>query len=126
MPLQLSDPCRNPSRSGVECLGGNGAIHRSEGYGKAGRNAGRARQGMTTNQKGEQIRVLRMLLASDPGDHQPHESYAANNPKHFTRKDFGWAKAQFAEFVLRSILGRRPLPVPPKPERDTYVNNLPS
>jgi hypothetical protein len=71
-------------------------------------------QGMTTNQKDEQIRVLRMLLASDPGDHQPHESYAANNPKHFTRKDFGWAKAQFAEFVLRSILGRTPLPVPPK------------
>jgi Metal-independent alpha-mannosidase (GH125)/Luciferase-like monooxygenase len=83
-------------------------------------------QGMTTNQKDEQIRVLRMLLASDPGDHQPHESYAANNPKHFTRKDFAWAKAQFAEFVLRSILGRRPLPVPPKPERDTYVKNLPS
>jgi hypothetical protein len=83
-------------------------------------------QGMTTNQKDEQIRVLRMLLASDPGDHQPHESYAANNPKHFTRKDFGWAKAQFAEFVLRSILGRRPLPVPPKPGGDTYVNNLPS
>jgi meiotically up-regulated gene 157 (Mug157) protein len=78
-------------------------------------------QGMTTNQRDEQIRVLRMLLASDPGDHQPHESYAADNPKHFTRKDFGWAKAQFAEFVLRAILGRMPLPVPPKPEMDPYV-----
>jgi hypothetical protein len=71
-------------------------------------------QGMTTNQKDEQIGLLRMLLASDPGDHQPHESYAANNPEHFTRKDFGWAKAQFAEFVLRSVLDRTPLPVPPK------------
>ena len=78
-------------------------------------------QGMTTNQRDEQIRVLRMLLASDPGDHQPHESYAADNPKHFTRKDFGWAKAQFAEFVLRAILGRMSLPVPPKPEMDPYV-----
>jgi uncharacterized protein len=76
-------------------------------------------QGMTTNQKDEQIRLLRMLLASDPGDHQVHESYAPHNPKHFTRKDFGWAKAQFAEFVLRSILGWRPLPVPPKLETDT-------
>jgi len=76
-------------------------------------------QGLTTKQKDEQIRVLRILLASDPGDHQLHESYAADNPKHFTRKDFGWAKAQFAEFVLRSILGRMPLPVPPKPEIDT-------
>jgi uncharacterized protein len=83
-------------------------------------------QGMTTNQKDEQIRVLRMLLASDPGDHQPHESYAANNPKHFTRKDFGWAKAQFAEFVLRSILSRMPLPVPPKPEMDIYVPDRPA
>jgi uncharacterized protein len=76
-------------------------------------------QGLTTKQKDEQIRVLRMLLASDPGDHQLHESYAADNPKRFTRKDFGWAKAQFAEFMLRSILGRMPLPVPPKPEIDT-------
>jgi uncharacterized protein len=76
-------------------------------------------QGLTANQKDEQIRMLRMLLASDPGDHQLHESYGADNPKHFTRKDFGWAKAQFAEFVLRSILGRMPLPVPPKPEIDT-------
>jgi hypothetical protein len=54
-----------------------------------------------------------------------HESYAADNPKHFTRKDFGWAKAQFAEFVLRSILGRMPLPVPPKPEIDTHVSDRP-
>ena len=72
-------------------------------------------QAMTTDRKDEQVVLLRMLLASDPGDHQPHESYAANNPKQFTREDFGWAKAQFAEFVLTSILGRRPLPVPPKP-----------
>jgi len=83
-------------------------------------------QGMTTDQKDEQIRLLRMLLMSDPGDHQPHESYAANNPKHFTRKDFGWAKAQFAEFVLRAILGWMPLPVPPKLEMATYVRNRPS
>ena len=75
-------------------------------------------QGMTTNQKDEQIRLLRMLLTSDPGDHQLHESYSANNPKHLTRKDFGWAKAQFGEFVLRSVLGRMPLPVPPKLEID--------
>ena len=78
-------------------------------------------QGMTTNQKDEQIGLLRMLLASDPGDHQLHESYSADNPKHFTRKDFGWAKAQFGEFVLRAILGRMPLPVPPKPEMHPYV-----
>jgi len=76
-------------------------------------------QGMTTSQKDEQIRLLRMLLLSDPGDHQLHESYMPHNPKHFTREDFGWAKAQFAEFVLRSILGWMPLPVPPKFETDT-------
>jgi uncharacterized protein len=83
-------------------------------------------QGMTTNKKDEQIGLLRMLLMSDPGDHQPHESYAANNPKQFTRKDFGWAKAQFAEFVLRSILGRMPLPVPPSLELDTGLTDRPS
>jgi hypothetical protein len=87
---------------------------------------GQEMQGMTTNQKDEQIRLLRMLLMSDPGDHQLHESYAANNPKHFTRKDFGWAKAQFAEFVLRVILDWMPLPVPPKLEMATHVRNRPS
>jgi len=76
-------------------------------------------QGMTTNQQDEQIRLLRMLLMSDPGDHQPHESYMANNPQQFTRKDFGWAKAQFGEFVLRAVLGWAPLPVPPKLEMVT-------
>src|SRR5258706_15046580 len=49
-------------------------------------------QGMMTNQREKQIRVLRMLLTSNPGAHQTHETYAADYPKHFTRKDFSWAK----------------------------------
>ena len=56
-----------------------------------------------------------MLLASDPGDSQLHESYLPQNPKVFTRKDFGWPNALLAEFMLTTIKGHAPLPVPPSP-----------
>ena len=72
-------------------------------------------QGLTTKDKDEQAKVLRMLLASDPGDSQLHESYLPQNPKVFTRKDFGWPNALLAEFMLTTIKGHAPLPVPPSP-----------
>lgn len=72
-------------------------------------------QGLTTRDPKEQMSVLKMLLASDSGDHRLHESYLPNNPKVFTRKDFGWPNALFAEFVLTTLKGRPQLPVPAAP-----------
>ncbi len=76
-------------------------------------------QGLTTKDPDEQMSALKMLLASDSGDHRLHESYLPDNPKVFTRKDFGWPNALFAEFVLTALKGYAPLPVPaaPKPLR---------
>ena len=72
-------------------------------------------QGLTTKDKKEQAKVLRMLIASDPGDNRLHESYLVDNPKVFTRPDFGWPNSLLAEFMLTTVQGRPPLPVPPPP-----------
>jgi meiotically up-regulated gene 157 (Mug157) protein len=58
-------------------------------------------QGFTTNDTVEQQRVLKMLLASDPGDHRLHESFDPHDAKKFTREDFGWPNAFFTEFVAK-------------------------
>ena len=55
--------------------------------------------GFTTNDPERQQVVLKMLLASDPGDHRLHESFDPSNPKILTREDFGWPNAFFTEFM---------------------------
>ena len=55
--------------------------------------------GFTTNDPGRQQAVLKMLLASDPGDHRLHESFDPSNPKILTREDFGWPNAFFTEYM---------------------------
>ena len=57
-------------------------------------------QGMTATSNSEKQDVLAQLLASDPGDHLLHESFNPDDPKQFTRQDFGWPNALFSEFVL--------------------------
>lgn len=69
-------------------------------------------QGLTSTSKHEQLHILKMLLVSDLGDHRLHESFDPNDPSRFTRADFGWPNALFAEFYLTAFLGREPLPVP--------------
>lgn len=58
-------------------------------------------QGFTTNDPAEQQQVLKMLLASDPGDHRLHESFDPHDPKKFTREDFGWPNAFFTEYIAK-------------------------
>jgi meiotically up-regulated gene 157 (Mug157) protein len=67
-------------------------------------------QGMTTTSSGERQDVLAQLLASDPGDHLLHESFDPDDPKKFTRPDFGWPNALFSEFVL-NIGGTAQIPM---------------
>jgi len=57
-------------------------------------------QGMTATGAPEKQDVLGQLINSDPGDHLLHESFDPNDPKKFTRQDFGWPNALFSEFVL--------------------------
>ena len=70
-------------------------------------------QGLTSTDPAEKAKVLSELLASDPGDGRLHESFDPNDPKKFTRPDFGWPNALLAEWVLETQGGRAPLPTGP-------------
>lgn len=67
-------------------------------------------QGFTATSPAEKSLVLKELLASDPGDGLLHESFYPDNPKRFTRRDFGWPNSLFAEYVMTTLGGVKPLP----------------
>jgi len=69
-------------------------------------------QGLTSDDKDEIQTVMRQVLASDPGDHLLHESFNPNKATEFTRPDFGWPNALFAEFVMLKMQNKKALPVP--------------
>lgn len=58
--------------------------------------------------------ILKQILASDPGDHLLHESFDPDDQKKFTRPDFGWPNALFAELILLKKEKMMGLPVPRK------------
>ena len=62
-------------------------------------------QGLTASGQNEKRDVLNQLLASDPGDHLLHESFDPNDPKRYTRLDFGWPNSLFSVFVLTAFNG---------------------
>jgi uncharacterized protein len=68
-------------------------------------------QGMTATTDSEKQDVLSQLLASDPGDHLLHESFNPDDPKQFTRQDFGWPNALFSEFVMTQFQGVGQIPM---------------
>lgn len=68
-------------------------------------------QGITSDSHSEKVDVLNQLLASDPGDHLLHESFDPNDPKRYTRADFGWPNALFSEYVLTAFGGVPQIPM---------------
>jgi meiotically up-regulated gene 157 (Mug157) protein len=57
-------------------------------------------QALTATDQDEISRVLGYIAASDVGDHRLHESFDANWPEQYTRADFAWPNALYAELVL--------------------------
>lgn len=68
-------------------------------------------EGLTATSESEKQDVLTQLLASDPGDHLLHESFDPNDPKRFTRPDFGWPNALFSEFMMTQFQGEPEIPM---------------
>ncbi len=68
-------------------------------------------EGMTSLSASERKETLAELLASDPGDHLLHESFDPNDPKRYSRKDFGWPNALFSEYVMTTFDGRAEIPM---------------
>ena len=56
-------------------------------------------QALTSTDESEINRVLGYIAASDLGDHRLHESFDANAPHEFTRADFAWPNALYAQLV---------------------------
>jgi uncharacterized protein len=57
-------------------------------------------QALTSTNDTEVDRVFGYIAASDVGDHRLHESFNANWPEAYTRQDFAWPNAMYAELVL--------------------------
>ena len=55
---------------------------------------------LTSTDPVEVHRVMGYLAASDTGDHLLHESFDPNEPTIYTRADFAWPNALFAQMVL--------------------------
>jgi uncharacterized protein len=57
-------------------------------------------QVLTSDDPAEIERVFGYIAVADVGDHRLHESFDADWPESFTRDDFAWANALYAELVL--------------------------
>jgi meiotically up-regulated gene 157 (Mug157) protein len=72
-------------------------------------------QAMTSDSPAEAAALFRMLLATDAGTGQMHESFHVDDPATFTRPWFAWANSLFAELALRLAGTPVPRPIPPMP-----------
>ncbi|HZO92775.1 MAG TPA: glycoside hydrolase family 125 protein [Candidatus Baltobacteraceae bacterium] len=57
-------------------------------------------EALTATNEAEVDRVFGYIAASDVGDHRLHESFNADWPEAYTRQDFAWPNALYAELVL--------------------------
>ena len=57
-------------------------------------------QALTSSDPSEVSRVMGYLAASDTGDHRLHESFNSDWPESYTRDDFAWPNALFAQMML--------------------------
>jgi meiotically up-regulated gene 157 (Mug157) protein len=57
-------------------------------------------QAYTSSNAKEQDRALAYLASSDTGDHRLHESFDVNYAKNYTRADFAWPNALYAQYMI--------------------------
>lgn len=64
-------------------------------------------EAITSTDQAEVAKVMGYIAASDTGDHRLHESFNSDWPESYTRDDFAWPNALFAQLML-SRQGRLP------------------
>jgi len=62
-------------------------------------------QVLTSHDQSEIDRILGYIASSDVGDHRLHESFNADWPEQFTRDDFAWPNALFAQLMAERAGG---------------------
>ena len=91
----LSD--RNPTYVSGRILTGLGSPHTRRGWVWP---IALATQGLTTDDRDEQIALLETLAGTTAGTGQMHESIAANDQRRFSRPWFSWADSMFCQLVM--------------------------
>jgi meiotically up-regulated gene 157 (Mug157) protein len=66
---------------------------------------------LTSTDRSEVLEQLRYLAVSASPDGRIHESFDPQNPARYTRAEFGWANAMYAELLFRAAAGLPPQPV---------------
>jgi meiotically up-regulated gene 157 (Mug157) protein len=97
---------------------------------------GMTSQALTSQDVSEVATLIKSIAATGGTDGLIHESFDPNDPARFTRSEFGWANAAYAELLFRSVAGITPQPshfdviphllpdyVPPIPV-DSFIDQL--
>lgn len=84
-------------------------------------------RGLTAQTPFEAARVVADIANSDMTDGLIHESFDPDDPSRFTRAEFGWGNALYAELIFRSAAGfdPDPLPSPEQPALGAEVASTP-
>lgn len=69
-------------------------------------------EGLTAETPDETASVMQQIRDTNNLSTHMHESFDPDDPDRFTRSEFGWANAQFAELIFRSAAGLDPDPLP--------------
>lgn len=88
---------RNPYYFIGKYAAGVGSPHTPHGYVWP---LGLVMEAVTSTDQSETDRVMGYLAASDAGDHRLHESFNSDKPTQYTRDDFAWPNALFAQMML--------------------------
>lgn len=78
-------------------------------------------QALTSRDRDEVARLIQMVQETGGANGLIHESFDPDDPGRFTRSEFGWANASYAELLFRSVGG-----IPPQPSHlDLFAHVLP-
>lgn len=72
-------------------------------------------RGLTATTSEETAEAITMLAETDSREFLIHESFDPNAYWHYTRAEFGWANAFYAELIFRSVAGFAAMPYDPPP-----------
>jgi uncharacterized protein len=66
---------------------------------------------LTTTNRQDVVNAINMLDKSDTIDGLMHESVNPNDPSQYTRPEFGWANAFWADLLFRAVAGYPAIPI---------------
>jgi meiotically up-regulated gene 157 (Mug157) protein len=76
---------------------------------------------LTSTDRHEVLQQLRYLAASAGPDDRIHESFDPDDPARFTRAEFGWANAMYAELLFRAAAALPAQPIVESPALGSYA-----